>query len=123
MIATITLEQIKVYAYHGCYREEQIVGNNFTVDVTLRVDAQLAAESDDISNALNYVAVAQIVKEEMAVKSHLLENVVMRICRRIWGELSSRGLVGGTVHVRKMNPPVGVEMTSVGVLMNIGDEI
>lgn len=123
MIATITLEQIQLYAYHGCYREEQIVGNNFTVDVTLRVEAQLAAVSDDINNALNYVGVAQIVKEEMAVKSHLLENVVMRICRRIWGEYSSHGLVGGTVHVRKLNPPVGLQMASVGVVMELGEEM
>ncbi len=117
MIATIELEQIKIYAYHGCYAEEQKVGNNFIVDITLRVESSLSASTDDIRNALNYVDVVGIVKEEMAQKSHLLENVVSRICTRIQSQFANFGLVGGSVRVAKMAPPVGVEMKCVAVKM------
>lgn len=119
MIATIELEQIKIYAYHGCYAEEQKVGNNFTVDVTLRVDATRAAATDNIQDALNYVDVANIVKEEMMQKSHLLENVVSRICNRIKSEFATYGIVGGSVRVAKMTPPIGIEMKCVAVKMDL----
>ncbi len=119
MIATIELEQIKIYAHHGCYAEEQVVGNNFTVDVTLKVDATKAAQTDNIADALNYVEVAQIVKEEMMQTSHLLENVVARICSRIASSFGAYGLIGGIVRVAKMNPPVGIEMKCVALSVEI----
>ena len=119
MIATIELEQIRLYAYHGCYAEEQLVGNNFTVDVTMRVDASVAAQTDNIANALNYVDVANIVKEQMSIKSHLLENVVSRICSQIRSRYANSGLVGGRVRVAKLNPPIGMQMKGVAVEMDI----
>lgn len=119
MISTIQLNQIQIYAYHGCYAEEQIVGNNFIVDVSLNVDTTIAAESDNIKDALNYVEVYDIVKHEMAIKSHLLENVVARICKHIKTRFNGNGLVGGTVKVAKLAPPVGGQMESVSVMMNI----
>lgn len=119
MIAKIELEEIKIYAYHGCYKEEQEVGNNFTVNVTLEVDATKPAASDDIKDALNYVAVYEAIKEEMAVKSHLLENVVARICTRLRKDFCHLGLIGGEIKVAKITPPVGGEMKSVAVKMSI----
>lgn len=119
MIANILLEDMRIYAYHGCYKEEQEVGNWFVVNVSLDVDTTLAAKSDDIKDALNYVAVFNVVKEEMAVKSHLLENVVDRICKKIKENFSSCGLVGGKVKVAKMAPPVGGEMKCVSLIMSI----
>ena len=119
MISTIRLNKIQIYAYHGCYAEEQAVGNNFTVDVTLDVDTTAAAASDDITDALNYVEVYNIVRDEMAVKSHLLENVVSRICSSVRERFANCGLVGGTVCVAKLSPPVGGQMHSVSLTMNI----
>lgn len=119
MISTIQLNQIQIYAYHGCYAEEQIVGNNFIVDVSLDVETAKAAQSDDIRNALNYVEVYEIVRDEMAIKSHLLENVVSRICCHIRSRFADCGLMGGTVKVAKLAPPIGGQMQSVSVTMNI----
>jgi len=119
MISTIQLNQIEIYAYHGCYAEEQIVGNNFIVDVTINVDTTVAAKTDNIADALNYVEVYEIVKEEMAIKSHLLENVVARICQHLRSRFGNNGLVDGTVRVAKLAPPIGGQMKSVSLQMNI----
>ncbi|MBQ3634657.1 MAG: dihydroneopterin aldolase [Bacteroidales bacterium] len=119
MTATIEIRNLEIYARHGCFAEEQVVGNQFIVDADLRVDAARPAESDDIADALNYVGVVEVVREEMAKPSHLLEHVVGRIVARLRAEYGSAGLEGGWVRVRKMAPPVGVRMESVGVKMEI----
>ena len=122
MIATIELDDIEIYAHHGCYAEERLVGNRFTVSVKLKVEATAAAETDDIANALNYVEVVEIVKTEMAKPSHLLENVVRRICDAVRQRFAQKGLVDGTVRVTKIAPPVGVQMKGVSVEMNIFED-
>ncbi len=115
--STISLNQLKIYAYHGCYAEEQIVGNWFLVDLSLDVNAGKAAESDNIADALNYVETYEIVRREMAIKSHLLENVAMRICMALRAAFDSEKLIGGTLKIAKLAPPVGGEMHSVSVTM------
>lgn len=117
MLSTIELDDIRIYAYHGCFEEEQRVGNWFTVNVSLDVECQKAAETDDIANALSYVEVYRLVRREMAQNSHLLENVVMRIIKALRAEFAHQGLVGGRVKVSKMAPPVGGSMKSVSLTM------
>jgi len=46
----IRLNQIKVYAYHGCLHEEEIIGGNYEIDVELHTDFLEAAKSDKLVN-------------------------------------------------------------------------
>jgi 7,8-dihydroneopterin aldolase/epimerase/oxygenase len=112
----IQLENMEFYAYHGCYREEQIVGNKFLVDLTVGTDMELPAKSDDINNALNYQVLYTIVKEQMAIQSHLLEHVAGRILDAIFKEFEN--LNEATVKVSKLNPPMGGKMRSVSVSLS-----
>ena len=40
----IRIEDMEFYAFHGHYREEQIVGNHFMVDVTIETDTDKAGQ-------------------------------------------------------------------------------
>jgi dihydroneopterin aldolase len=113
MTATIELEEIEIYAFHGCYEEEQRVGNKFIVNISLDVECSKASETDNINDALNYVEVYNIVKEEMSIKSHLLEHVTRRIIERIRLTFDSQQLQKVKVKVSKMAPPVGGQMKCV----------
>lgn len=117
MITTIELEEMQFYAYHGCFEEEQRVGNLFIVNISLDVDCSKASMSDSITDALNYVEVYNITKEEMTIKSHLLEHVTRRIIERIKETFDSHILKAGVVKVTKMAPPVGGQMKSVSTTM------
>ena len=119
MEATIEIRNVEIYARIGCFEEERIVGNRFIVDADLEVEAGVPAETDDIADALNYVRVVELIREEMGEECHLLENVVKRIVDRLRGSFGNEVLKGGWVRVRKMAPPVGVQMESVGVKMAI----
>jgi len=82
MKGKIEIEGMEFYAYHGHFAAEQVVGNRFLVDLTLITDCSKAAQSDDLNDALDYQIAYLIVKEEMQIKSHLLENVARRILDR-----------------------------------------
>ena len=71
----IEIEGMEFYAFHGHFTAEQVVGNRFLVDLTLISDSSEAAKSDNLADAMDYQIAYRIVKEEMQIKSHLLEHV------------------------------------------------
>ena len=75
----IEIEGMHFYAYHGHFEAEQIVGNDFTVNLTIETNCDKAAASDDLNDAINYQVAYEIVQKEMLQKSRLLENVAKRI--------------------------------------------
>ncbi len=111
----IRIENMEFYAYHGHFKEEQIVGNKFLVNLQIETDMVKPAGSDDLQDAVNYQKAYMLVKEEMQEKSHLLENIGKRILDRIFLEMS--GIEKMEVKVSKMNPPVGGKMDCVSITM------
>jgi dihydroneopterin aldolase len=112
---TIELENMKFYAYHGHYEVEQTVGNHFLVNLSVETDAYAATQSDRLKDALDYQRLYAVVKEEMEVPSHLLENVANRIAIRIEAEFVSVTKI--RVKISKLNPPMGGEMQQVSVTL------
>lgn len=112
----IQLENMEFYANHGCYKEEQIVGNQFLVDLTLETNCDIPRQTDNIEDALNYLKVYEFIKEEMDEKSHLLEHVAGRILDRLYKEFDQ--IDKATIKVRKMNPPLGGKLESVSVTLS-----
>jgi dihydroneopterin aldolase len=66
-VSYISLEQLHVFARHGVYEEERIKGNDFVVDLRLKVDIGRAMQSDDIADTVNYAEVCAVVKREMEI--------------------------------------------------------
>ncbi|MEW7280488.1 dihydroneopterin aldolase [Aquimarina sp. 2201CG1-2-11] len=109
----IKLKNIKIYAYHGCLVEEKKIGSDYRVDLKIQADLSQSAASDILSETVDYVHLNHIVKEEMAIRSKLLEHVAERILVRILDELPLVDKV--IVDVSKINPPIGgnVEMVTI----------
>ena len=110
---TITLENIRLYAYHGCLEEETAIGSDYRVDVDVEASLEKAALSDDLKDTADYVSIHQIVREEMKTPSKLLEHVAGRIAVRILREIPL--VKRGRVRVAKINPPIGGDVASVSV--------
>lgn len=109
----IRIEEMEFYAFHGHYREEQIVGNHFIVDATIDTDTDKAGVSDDLRDTLNYQKAYLIIKREMETTSNLLEHIATRILDALYNELS--GINKVTVKVSKMNPVMGGRIGRVSV--------
>lgn len=112
---------MEFYAFHGHYEEEQIVGNRFLVDLELECDMTSAAESDQLEDAVNYQMAYELIKKEMRrKKSNLLENIAKRILDALYTEMED--IDKATVRVRKMHPPMGGPIRSVGVTLSRSHE-
>lgn len=115
MIGTIELEEMEFYAFHGCYKEEQIVGNTFVVNLSFEADCEKAAETDNVENAANYLTAYEVVKAEMSVKSHLLESVADRILKSLAVKMPM--VVSAKIKISKKNPPLGGQVGASSVTL------
>ena len=104
---------MEFYAYHGHFREEQIVGNRFLVDLWIETDMSKPAETDNLNDAVNYQVAYKLIRKEMEKKSNLLEHIAKRILDALFESLE--GIEKVRVKISKMNPPVGGKMDYVSV--------
>ncbi len=111
----IHVHGIRCYAYHGCMEEEARIGGHYTVDVTIDTDFSKAASSDELIDTVDYCAVQQIVAEEMAIRSKLIEHVGQRIFTRIQREL--RSITALRVEIHKWAPPIDGDTQQVSVVL------
>ncbi len=114
-MGTIKISNIKVYAYHGCLVEEGKIGSDYRIDLSVKADLKNSAETDQLSDTVDYVHLNKIVKEEMAVRTKLLETVANLILDRILLEIP---LVNkAKIKVSKLNPPIGGNVEMVSIIM------
>jgi len=112
-MGVIEIKGISLYAYHGCFDEEKIIGNHFKVDVTMETSLEEAALTDDLSKTINYQKVYDLVKAEMEIPSKLLEHVAGRIINTIHKNFPA--ISHAKVRVSKLHPSLGGEVEFVGV--------
>ena len=75
----IHFDKMHFYAYHGVDPQEQTVGNDFSVELSLYVPFDAAMRSDSLSNTVNYAHIYKEINAIMSTPSRLLENVAGRI--------------------------------------------
>ncbi len=114
-MSTISIEQMEFYAYHGCFKEEQIIGTRFLVDLYLETNTEKAEKTDDLEDTVNYQEVYLLVKKEMDIKSKLLEHVGRRILDSIMKRFPR--LVSAELKISKMNPPLGGKIKNVSITL------
>jgi dihydroneopterin aldolase len=111
----IQVNNIKLYANHGCLEEEAKIGSEYRVDIEIKADLRKSSRTDDLIDTVDYVHLNHIVKEEMAIRSKLLEEVAQRILNRFFKEL--RTIKRAKVSVAKINPPIGGNVEEVVIIL------
>ena len=112
----IKVENIRVYAHHGCLKEETIIGSDYRVDVEVKADLTKSSNTDELSDTVDYVFLNRVVREEMAIPSKLLETVAQRILNRFFEE--DQLIQNATVSVSKINPPIGGDVEMVTIVLS-----
>jgi len=116
-MSIISIEGMEFFAYHGCFKEEQIIGTKFIVDLFIETETSLAEETDDLTKTINYQEVYSIVKKEMKIKSKLLENAGRRILSSLKYNFPQTKNI--TIKISKLNPPLGGKMKSVSLTIEL----
>lgn len=112
----IKVENIRVYAYHGCLVEESKIGSEYRVDVEVKADLKASSVSDKLADTVDYVHLNLIVKQEMAIRSELLEHVAKRILDRVLTEIPMVKKV--IASISKINPPIGGDVEQVTIVLS-----
>lgn len=115
-MSIISIEGMEFFAYHGCFKEEQMIGTKFIVDLYLTVDTSKAEKTDNLVDTVNYQQVFRLVKKEMEITSKLLEHVGRRILDNVKSTFPQAEKA--TLKIRKMNPPLGGKMNFVSLTLN-----
>lgn len=115
MLYTIKLEQMEFRALHGCYDLEQKVGNRFNVELKITTHLGCVAEEDDVTKAVNYLTVYEIVGEQMRRTQRTIERVAVNIIEAVKHNFPQ--VVDVECTVSKIAPPLGGKIGRVSVTL------
>jgi dihydroneopterin aldolase len=112
----ITLTGLRVFGRHGVYDEERRTGQDFVVDVTLRLDTRPAAASDDVADTVHYGEMAEQIAAIVGGEPvDLLETLAARIADHLLG---SELVEGVRVTVHKPQAPIPLAFADVSVTID-----
>jgi dihydroneopterin aldolase len=109
----IELLGLRALGVHGVLPEEQVRAQPFEVDLSVEADLRAAGRSDDLADTLDYGAIVESVAKVVTGEHFaLLERLAERIAEVV---LVDGRVTSVTVAVRKLRPPVPVDLATAGV--------
>ncbi|HEX2040085.1 MAG TPA: dihydroneopterin aldolase [Acidimicrobiales bacterium] len=109
----IELRGLRVTATHGVLPEEQARAQPFELDLDIEADLRPAGASDALADTVDYGALAETAAGIVTGERHaLLERVAERVAEEL---LADRRVRAVTVVIRKLRPPVPVDLASAAV--------
>ncbi len=109
----IVLSGVRGRGHHGVFDHERRDGQDFVVDVTLRVDLEPAGRSDDLEDTVNYGEVGAAVLARIEGEPF---DLIERLAAVIADDVLTHAIVEEvTVTVHKPQAPVGVPFGDVTV--------
>ena len=110
----IKIQNLEVFANHGVFPEENVLGQKFIVSATLYTDTRKAGKTDELTASIHYGEVSAFITE--FVKSHtykLLERVAEELVEDMLQKFD--GLEKVTLEIQKPWAPVGLPLKTVSV--------
>lgn len=103
----VALQDVRFYAFHGFYPEEQVIGSVFYVDIETEFE-QSELSQDELNNTVNYEELFSIIQLEMKNTCKLIETVAENILAATLNKFPE--LESIRIRIRKMNPPLQGEV-------------
>lgn len=109
----VSLENIRLYGYHGASSNERELGQRFEIDVEIVADLSEAVAADDMKKTVDYEKVYRMVESEVVQeKYHLLEALADKLARDL---LETFGALEVLVRIRKPSVPIAGSIDHVEV--------
>lgn len=119
-MGVINVNDIEVYAHHGCLDEEAVIGGRYMIDAVFHVDVKRAAHYDDLDLTIDYVKVTEIVQREMAIRAKLIETVGYRMLNALQNEFPQADRI--RLRLTKISPPIPGQVGSVSIELRTHNE-
>lgn len=110
----IKIKGLEIFANHGLFPEENVLGQKFVVNATLYTDTRCAGQTDELDTSINYGEVSAFITDFL--KNHtykLLECVAEELAKEMLQKIS--GLEKVTLEIEKPWAPVGLPLETVSV--------
>lgn len=112
----IVLTGLTVFGRHGVYEHERQDGQEFTIDLRLRLPLAAAAASDDVADTVHYGELAEKVAAVVAGEPvDLIETLAERIAVVALGDERVHDV---TVTVHKPHAPIPLNFADVAVIVH-----
>lgn len=113
MADRITLTGLRVRGHHGVFDEEKRDGQDFVVDITVWVDLDDAAASDDVARTLHYGVLAERAAAVVAGPPRdLIESVAAEIADDV---MTDERPHAAEVTIHKPSAPIPLTFDDVAV--------
>ena len=110
----IRIEQLEIFAYHGCNEEEKRDGQKFYVDANLYTDVMTPGLSDDLEDTVNYAKACKFINKFLTEnRFDLIEAVAEQTTRALLKEFPKIRKVDFTIN--KPNAPIKLPFGNVAV--------
>ena len=109
----IILKNVRCYSFHGCLKEESVIGSDYLVNLKVWASLKKSAQSDELIDTVDYVLLNHIIKTEMSKPSKLLETVAQRINNEILRK--EPRVTKSIVSITKVCPPINGDVEGVSV--------
>ncbi len=114
---TIKIQGLEIFAHHGVFPEENVLGQKFIISATLFLDTRKAGKTDQLEESIHYGLVSQDIKTWMEENTYqMIERVAEEICERLL--LKYEKLQGITLEVKKPWAPILLPVDSVSVTIH-----
>ena len=110
----LRLQNLQFFGHHGVHPEEQVLGQEFQIDVELHLpNLKETASLDTLNHSVDYVDVIGVV-EDIVTKERfkLIESLAEEIAQRIGQHWQPPSVM---IRVRKPHPPIATKLDSVEV--------
>ena len=110
----IEIKNLEIFANHGVFPEENILGQKFVISATLYTDTRKAGLTDELTASIHYGEVSHMITK--FTKEHtykLLEALAENLCQMLLQELPLLKMI--TLRVEKPWAPVGLPLETVAV--------
>ncbi|WP_345952449.1 dihydroneopterin aldolase [Mucilaginibacter sp. PAMB04168] len=113
----VGLHEAEFFARHGYYKEEQILGNYFVVNIEASFHPVAQNIEDELVKTLNYEQLYEITTRQMKLTRQLLESVAQGIADDIMQQFPYIQKLD--VQVKKRNPPLKGSVGSSSVTISV----
>ncbi len=110
----IIIQDLSIYAKHGVYTEENILGQQFLVSVYMDLDLLRAGQADDLSRTIDYGAVCHFITRYMQEHTYkLVESAAEHLAQELLMQYAQVNRI--RIKVKKPWAPIGLPIKNVCV--------
>lgn len=119
MMDKVIIRGLEVFAKHGVFQEENVLGQKFVVDAVLYTDTRKAGMTDELEDAIDYGDVCHEI--DIFLREHtykLIEKAAEALAEHLLKEIELLREID--LEIRKPWAPVGLPLEEVAVAIHRG---